>query len=95
MRPSENAGSSSRLDEDSRTAWISEGFERVIDRVRNAPADVHFDVSVMGSGYGGALAAATFASQHRNGAAIRVGVLEQGKEYLPGSFPTGSPSPEK
>ena len=77
------------LDTDSRTAWISQGFERLIDRVRKAPAEIHFDVLVIGSGYGGAIAAATFAGRQHGGAAVTVGVLERGKEYLPGSFPTG------
>lgn len=77
------------LDTDSGTAWISQGFELLIHRVRQAPAEVHFDVIIIGSGYGGAIAAATFAGCRHGGAAITVGVLERGKEYLPGSFPTG------
>src|SRR4051812_349062 len=89
MQASGNAWSASTLDEDSGTAWISEGFERLIQRVRRAPTDVHFDVLVIGSGYGGAIAAATFSGRHHNGKPITVGVLERGKEYLPGSFPTG------
>jgi cholesterol oxidase len=51
------------LDTDSLTAWISQGFERLIDRVRAAPAEVHFDVLIIGSGYGGSIAAATFAGR--------------------------------
>lgn len=77
------------LDTDSRTAWISQGFERLIDRVRKNPAVQHFDVLIIGSGYGGAIAAATFVGRHQGGVPITVGVLERGKEYLPGSFPTG------
>ena len=77
------------LDTDSRTAWISQGFERLIDRVRKAPTAIHFDVLIIGSGYGGAIAAATFAGRRYGGKAVTVGVLERGKEYLPGSFPTG------
>jgi cholesterol oxidase len=77
------------LDADSGTAWISRGFERLIDRVRKAPAATHFDVLIIGSGYGGAIAAATFAGRQHGGVPITVGVLERGKEYLPGSFPTG------
>ena len=57
--------------------------------MRQAPTEVHFDVIVIGSGYGGAIAAATFAGRQQGGTAITVGVLERGKEYLPGSFPTG------
>ncbi|TPJ52335.1 alkaline phosphatase D family protein [Mesorhizobium sp. B2-6-4] len=77
------------LDTDSGTAWISQGFERLVDRVRKNPAVQHFDVLIIGSGYGGAIAAATFAGRHKGGVPVTVGVLERGKEYLPGSFPTG------
>ncbi|ANN58232.1 hypothetical protein A9174_16750 [Mesorhizobium loti NZP2037] len=77
------------LDTNSRTAWISQGFEHLIDRVRKTPAVQHFDVLIIGSGYGGAIAAATFAGRRKNGVPVTVGVLERGKEYLPGSFPTG------
>src|SRR5262249_529998 len=38
---------------------------------------------------GGAIAASTFSGRQLNGKSISVGVLERGKEYLPGSFPTG------
>ncbi|WP_244491175.1 alkaline phosphatase D family protein [Paramesorhizobium deserti] len=79
----------SGLDTDSRTAWISQGFERLIHRVRGAPAAVHFDVLIIGSGYGGAVTAATFAGRRQGNVPVRVGMLERGKEYLPGSFPTG------
>jgi cholesterol oxidase len=77
------------LDTDSKTAWISQGFERLIDRVRKEPAAIHFDVLIIGSGYGGAIAATTFARCKSGEEAVTVGVLERGKEYLPGSFPTG------
>lgn len=79
----------SDLDTESKTAWISQGFERLVDRVRKAPAAVHFDVLIIGSGYGGAIAASTFAGRTHEGRPISVGVLERGREYLPGSFPTG------
>ncbi|RDL47058.1 Cholesterol oxidase [Ensifer sp. M14] len=77
------------LDTESKTAWISQGFERLVDRVRKAPAAVHFDVLIIGSGYGGAIAASTFAGRTHEGRPMSVGVLERGREYLPGSFPTG------
>ncbi len=77
------------FDTDSRTAWISQGFERLVDRVIGAPAAVHFDVLIIGSGYGGAIAAATLAGRKKDGQPLRVAVLERGNEYLPGAFPTG------
>ena len=42
----------------------------------------HYDVVVIGSGYGGSVAASRFA---RSG--LRVCVLEKGREYAPGEFP--------
>ncbi|RJG40567.1 hypothetical protein D3Y55_25140 [Mesorhizobium sp. DCY119] len=80
---------SAGLDTDSNTAWISQGFERLIDRAGRAPTAIHFDVLIIGTGYGGAIAAATLAGRNKAGVPVTVGVLERGKEYLPGSFPTG------
>ncbi|WP_170438344.1 alpha/beta fold hydrolase [Ruegeria arenilitoris] len=78
------------LDTKSRTAWISQGFERLAKRVADAPDADHFDVLIIGSGYGGAMAADMFAGQvNQQGKAISVAVLERGSEYLPGAFPTG------
>lgn len=77
------------FDDDSHTAWISQGFERLVKRVRRAPKALHFDVLIVGSGYGGAVTAATMAGRIKGGRPVRVGVLERGKEYLPGAFPTG------
>ena len=77
------------FDTQSRTAWISKGFEHLVDAVKTAPNDVHFDVLIIGSGYGGAVAAATLAGRSDGGTPLRIAVLERGLEYLPGSFPTG------
>ncbi|MFA3918912.1 alpha/beta fold hydrolase [Ruegeria hyattellae] len=77
------------FDNDSRTAWISQGFERLVDHVRTNPTDVHFDVLIIGSGYGGAMAAAVLAGRTVGTDTARIAVLERGNEYLPGAFPTG------
>lgn len=53
-----------------------------VDRLIDAPAPPAFDVVVVGSGYGGAVAARRCAE-----AGLAVAVLERGKEYLPGDFP--------
>jgi choline dehydrogenase-like flavoprotein len=62
--------------------WLSKGFERIGEMLAEKP-DEKPDVIVIGSGYGGAVAAARFAA-----AGMRVFVLERGREYRPGEFPT-------
>ncbi|WP_457442690.1 alkaline phosphatase D family protein [Roseateles sp. P5_E4] len=49
-----------------------------------------FDVLIIGSGYGGSMAAAELAgrSSGTTGKPLRIGLLERGKEYLPGEFPS-------
>src|SRR5438874_8611063 len=59
--------------------WLSDSVESLIcgpDRERA------FEVIVVGSGYGGAVAAYRFAE-----AGYSVCVLERGEEYVPGEFP--------
>ncbi|MCC6870493.1 MAG: GMC family oxidoreductase, partial [Burkholderiales bacterium] len=53
-----------------------------VDRLLEAALAGPFDVAVVGSGYGGAVAARRCAE-----AGLSVVVLERGKEYLPGEFP--------
>ncbi len=49
-----------------------------------------YDCLIIGSGYGGAMAARTFSNcKTPDGEALKIAVLERGKEYLPGSFPAG------
>jgi choline dehydrogenase-like flavoprotein len=62
----------------SRTAWISKGFEHLAAEVLGNSSGVHFDVLIVGSGYGGAIAAATLAGRKDAlNNTIRVGVLER------------------
>src|SRR5580765_4698073 len=67
---------------------LSEPIEKLLDEQKlldaNMPEKVitGFDVAVIGSGYGGAVAAARFAE-----AGYKVCVLERGNEYWPGDFP--------
>src|SRR5215467_1486981 len=69
------------------TAWISKGFEELLYAQAKEPSE--FDVVIVGSGYGGAIAAAELAgSTSSDGASISVCVLERGIEYLSGMFPS-------
>jgi cholesterol oxidase len=44
-----------------------------------------FDVLIVGSGYGGAVCAARLAARRRPG--VKIGLLERGREWIPGTFP--------
>ena len=50
-----------------------------------------FDVLIIGSGYGGAVAALRLSQAWRTeqGQTPRIALLERGREYLPGMFPKG------
>ncbi len=61
--------------------WLSEGAEVLIAELESG-SPPQFDVVVVGSGYGGSVAAARFAQ-----GGLRVCVLERGREYVPGEFP--------
>lgn len=70
--------------------WISQGFEALAHRIANAESRACFDydVLIVGSGYGGSIAAAELSqcTEKQNG--LRIAVLERGLEYLPGMFPS-------
>lgn len=56
--------------------WLAQGVESLVENRRD------YDVIVVGSGYGGAVAACRFAQ-----AGYSVCLLERGKEFLAGDFP--------
>lgn len=69
---------------------ISQGFERLVYDIENKNPVLTqngFDVVIIGSGYGGAIAAAELSACQQDGQRLSICVLERGKEYLPGSFP--------
>ena len=74
-----------------RAEWLSEGVEQLAFELleREAGDEAHCDVVVVGSGYGGAVAAARLAgaTPAGGGEPIRLWVLERGREFVPGAFP--------
>ena len=67
--------------------WLSRPAEILLHEWEwNPPAP--YDVVIVGSGYGGAVAAAKLtALQDDKGKALRVCLLERGQEHVPGTFP--------
>src|ERR1700692_2783147 len=80
--------------QEQQTAWLSRGLESLVDERpwmsdSNSKHLYDFEVVIVGSGYGGAVAAAELSgSTDEFGQPIRVCVLERGKEYLLGAFPS-------
>lgn len=80
------------------TSWLSTGLEVLLDQLADErktrpPSEPDFDVLIVGSGYGGAAAAAQLsACVGAEGQALpsplRIAVLERGREYLAGQFPS-------
>lgn len=72
--------------------WLSEGLETLLaEKAARGDGEegLDFDIVIIGSGYGGALAASRLAGRRgSDGKALRVAVLERGEEYLPGKFPS-------
>src|SRR5690349_9758152 len=67
--------------------WLSKGAEILVEQCRRgAPL---YDVVVVGSGYGGAVAAARLsgARDAQTGRPLTVCLLERGRERVPGTFP--------
>lgn len=70
-----------------RARWLSREFSELVAAA--ADGSLTADVVIVGSGYGGAVAAAELAGcTNEHGQALSVCVLERGKEYLPGMFPS-------
>lgn len=67
------------------TEWLSEGAEDFLAAYSERQPVI--DLVIVGSGYGGAVAAARFAGRTHAGRPLDVVVLERGKEYVPGDFP--------
>jgi cholesterol oxidase len=66
--------------------WLSQDVSALYAADAASPASI-WDVLVIGSGYGGAMAAAELAGRvNAQGQTIQLAVLERGNEYLPGGF---------
>lgn len=72
----------------SKSSWLSRGFEQLATQLSVDP-DKTFDVVIVGSGYGGAVAANTFAELNHESEDFSICILERGNEYLAGMFPHG------
>ena len=67
------------------TRWLTQGFESLLAECAVDATRSDFDVLIVGTGYGGAVAARELAARASAGA--RVAMLERGSERLPGTFP--------
>lgn len=72
------------------SGWLSDDAHALQARlaVADAQEPLHCDLLIVGSGYGGAVAAARMSAAECNGTALRIIVVERGREYLPGMFPS-------
>ena len=71
-----------------RTRSLSKGLVDLSLKVNQDP-DFVFDVVIVGSGYGGSVAAQQFAGLLKeDGTPLTICLLERGAEYLPGMFPS-------
>jgi choline dehydrogenase-like flavoprotein/pimeloyl-ACP methyl ester carboxylesterase len=78
-------------------AWLSRDLAGLVrqlgegrvwcDRYKDR-TDCDFDVLIVGSGYGGAVALAELAGMGVGKNALKLCLLERGREYLPGAFPS-------
>jgi len=64
-------------------AWLSNGVELLFERNGLNKDGEPFDAVIVGSGYGGSIAASELSQQ-----GLSICLLERGREFLPGSFPT-------
>lgn len=71
------------------TRSLSKGFVDLISDTNDKKPTLEFDVVIVGSGYGGSVAAQQLAGlMGEDGNKLNICVLERGNEYLPGMFPS-------
>lgn len=70
--------------------WLTQGLEQLITDLSESRSELDFDVVIIGSGYGAAIAASQLAgTTDHAGRLLNICVLERGSEYLSGTFPSG------
>ena len=69
--------------------WISNGVETLFKKHADNNSEITFDTLIVGSGYGAAVAASELSGRRNSDGSLHsVCVLERGKEFVPGSFPS-------
>ncbi len=71
---------------ESGTGVLAAGSDQLRAARNSRPGQADFDVLIVGSGYGGAVCAARLGAERRRG--VRIGLLERGREWVPGTFPS-------
>lgn len=80
MSANNNSGSRTRTS-------ISKGLESLITTLDDSEeSSYHYDVIIIGSGYGGSIAAKELSTD----SALSIAVLERGKEFVAGAFPSSA-----
>jgi cholesterol oxidase len=80
----------SSTEHDARTGrWLSQDLS-ALHELQSLMPDLIFDALIVGSGYGGSMAAAELSGlcDEKTGRPWRAGLLERGREHLPGMFPS-------
>jgi cholesterol oxidase len=79
----DSAPATGRASETSHENWLARDFVEYTDETEP------WDVVIVGSGYGAAMAAHTWAGcKDSKDKDLRILMLERGREYLPGAFPS-------
>ncbi len=80
------------------TTWLSCGLAQLAEELglgqaRPGPtcdAGFDFDVVIVGSGYGASIVLGELAGYNVDGHPLRIAMLERGREYVPGAFPSSA-----
>jgi cholesterol oxidase len=79
---------------DRASTWLSRDLVELVEELNlrtdalSCESQPHFDVVIVGSGYGGSVVLRELAGYGHSDRPLRIAMLERGNEYLRGSFPT-------